>query len=947
MRCYTWTGQGMESGVVLVDDPKLGKVVFLGEEGRGRRYEKIALDRRTPPAVVDGRVHTATLRKVTLPARDDKPEKAFWVLDADKAPADKAPADKILVRVSTEAVYTRNSAGGWAVAAGTPELLVAGHGAHGIAGRIGSWADGLIVMRPGDVLKVRPEGGYKVEAHALWVDGASMPQTCSWQDYESMRAVAAAERTLAAAPDAVDRREVPCSFPAGGGLLGEAAHRIAHGDKHCPGRNAAVSDTTPVATLRGFDDGAPVTLPAYTYRSGTEVEVGIDTARGATGAVVAVGEAGQGRQHTEVPLVGMPAPTKPCPNRGQVTHWYSAVPPRAGEPICEHCGLQRKVEGAGFGAEVRHPDAGDLPDRLAGAAVVILSEKVLRGAWGAPDKTVRIYGLTAGAPDTTGTVLLRTRLRHDTRTFKSAHVLRGTPVLTASGVVAGGAAGRADWAEDALWVLRPGDALMTKAIGRYAPASVVIQNAGGQLVVTNHARWEVADAAANPEPYVAEGRAPWLRVPDAWIGKVVRVEAFDVGTNDLNMTHEGELVRRNSRSLVLNTGYDGCDNCEVTVHAGEWVVLQPDKVVRRPDEAARAAIKAVVTERQVAAQNYIDALYFACLPDRLRDALGAVAGGPGQQQNDHLVVWCAQAGETLDAARDAEPQARVDHALMQAGHLVLELMAVCDDRRYGTGHVWVIRPDGELRDPDRTDRPKNRYSEYLWRRVSTELVLIDRVDSITVDGVKSRGTGVAYRPVTVTEAQLRASERIEAEHRLAGVFEVDPELVARRKMMMTEVRATITQLFATAYVTDLRFYDINCAEGTLLRILDEDLDVVRRMVDWAAPFDQQIAGRDAQVFRAVYAAGGVLEFLNYDKWGSRWNVNIRWRPRRDDECATPAAPVVQVGEPMMTHLGKRDFRCACGASVRMTKSEARAYDAKQRVMLCCVNGHSTEVGESL
>ncbi len=48
MKSYTWDGGKVVEGIILKNDEKLGQVIFLGEEGRGRRYEKISLGRRNP-----------------------------------------------------------------------------------------------------------------------------------------------------------------------------------------------------------------------------------------------------------------------------------------------------------------------------------------------------------------------------------------------------------------------------------------------------------------------------------------------------------------------------------------------------------------------------------------------------------------------------------------------------------------------------------------------------------------------------------------------------------------------------------------------------------------------------------------------------------------------------------------------------------------------------------
>ena len=80
MKCYTMRGGRIETGIEIQTDDRLGPVVFLGEEGRGRRYEKVGLDRKSPAPMVEGRVMEADPTTITLPPRDGKAEKKFVVL---------------------------------------------------------------------------------------------------------------------------------------------------------------------------------------------------------------------------------------------------------------------------------------------------------------------------------------------------------------------------------------------------------------------------------------------------------------------------------------------------------------------------------------------------------------------------------------------------------------------------------------------------------------------------------------------------------------------------------------------------------------------------------------------------------------------------------------------------------------------------------------------------
>jgi len=57
MKAFTFSCGKVYLAIKLRTDERFGQVVFLGEEGRGRRYEKVALGKRNPAEVIDGRVH--------------------------------------------------------------------------------------------------------------------------------------------------------------------------------------------------------------------------------------------------------------------------------------------------------------------------------------------------------------------------------------------------------------------------------------------------------------------------------------------------------------------------------------------------------------------------------------------------------------------------------------------------------------------------------------------------------------------------------------------------------------------------------------------------------------------------------------------------------------------------------------------------------------------------
>jgi hypothetical protein len=267
MKCFSWKRGSVSEGINLIADEKLGSVVFLGETGRGRRYEKVALGRRNPAEVKDVRVFDAQTVKITLPPKDGRPEKIFYVLEKPEN-----AAEEILVRINTYTSYIRGGQGCWRTIAGNPETVISGFGAFGDAGRIGNWEDGLVIMKPGDVLRVYPSRG---DSSALWIEKGK-PTCSSWQDYENLQAVAKAQSVIAEA---------------------EKKHKeleVLHGEMSC-----------------------------FSF-SGGAVTPGLSVVKGATGKVIAFGEEGRGRYLLEIPLVKI-EPKVFTDNYGQTTETINMV----------------------------------------------------------------------------------------------------------------------------------------------------------------------------------------------------------------------------------------------------------------------------------------------------------------------------------------------------------------------------------------------------------------------------------------------------------------------------------------------------------------------------------------------------------------------------------------------------------------------------------------------
>src|SRR5690606_16952367 len=182
----TWRQGRLAEGLELREVERFGPALVLGERGRGRWQEVITLDRKSPPVIANGRVLDCEARTIALPARDGRPERKFVVLSTTENPSSSA-----LVRVSTEWVYTRGSLGRVQVLHGDVQVIARGNGAHGAAGRIGSWEDVLLIVPPGGEIFIRPEGGYKTEPYRLWVDADGRVDAASEIDRDRMLAVGA------------------------------------------------------------------------------------------------------------------------------------------------------------------------------------------------------------------------------------------------------------------------------------------------------------------------------------------------------------------------------------------------------------------------------------------------------------------------------------------------------------------------------------------------------------------------------------------------------------------------------------------------------------------------------------------------------------------------------------------------------------------------------------
>jgi len=94
-----------------------------------------------------------------------------------------------IARIDTYSTYTRNTRGEYEIISGNIEEIAIGYGAFGIAGRIGSWTDALVVIKPPfpAIVKVYPSGGrHKVLPYYIvfWESRVDQVNEDEWEVYQ-------------------------------------------------------------------------------------------------------------------------------------------------------------------------------------------------------------------------------------------------------------------------------------------------------------------------------------------------------------------------------------------------------------------------------------------------------------------------------------------------------------------------------------------------------------------------------------------------------------------------------------------------------------------------------------------------------------------------------------------------------------------------------------------
>jgi len=144
----------------------------LGEEGRGRKRVIIPFHASYDEDASDYEIGT-TRKGAPKIIRTGKPTEG-WI-----------------ARINCYYTYTRGTRGRYEVVNGNIKEIALGYGAFGDAGRLGSWDDALVVVKPEfpAILKVYPSGGrYKVKPYYLvfYEDKVDRVQEDEWDVYGEM-----------------------------------------------------------------------------------------------------------------------------------------------------------------------------------------------------------------------------------------------------------------------------------------------------------------------------------------------------------------------------------------------------------------------------------------------------------------------------------------------------------------------------------------------------------------------------------------------------------------------------------------------------------------------------------------------------------------------------------------------------------------------------------------
>lgn len=277
------------------------------------------------------------------------------------------------------------------------------------------------------------------------------------------------------------------------------------------------------------------------------------------------------------------------------------------------------------------------------------------------------------------------------------------------------------------------------------------------------------------------------------------------------------------------------------------------------------------------------------------------------------------------------------HVLQSQGEILLNwgghfrVMGNSDHSQY-----WVIGADGIFRSFTDVDYRKAYSSEgnKHWRIVGPEELALTWGGGISVS--------VAHRPAEITEEQRRAVAELEARQNFpSGLFGFDDEIKRRNAERLEAIHKVVRgRIGRIPHKGDYRDADpyefVDYEKG--VNIGEPDDDIMRRVNQTAEPM-HRFDRREAYLADQALAAGGVVDFYVYHKYG-HWNLGIKWRELGVDIISSPA--MISAGRAIeetpavrFADIGDRYFKCGCGATNRVTKSEWKQYQSGSSIGIEC------------
>jgi hypothetical protein len=144
MKCFTYFKGRIETGIQVDDDDVLGQVVKLGDKSS---FVKVPLSAQRLPLMKDGRlIQASPTFRINQSGKTCYLERATYT------------TSQYLVRINTKGVGVVNGFGTWHAVGRDIEQLATITMSYGWKEYPSRWTDSLVLMSPGNVVRVKPEG---------------------------------------------------------------------------------------------------------------------------------------------------------------------------------------------------------------------------------------------------------------------------------------------------------------------------------------------------------------------------------------------------------------------------------------------------------------------------------------------------------------------------------------------------------------------------------------------------------------------------------------------------------------------------------------------------------------------------------------------------------------------------------------------------------------------